>query len=520
MKQFAAIAGVGAVVALGAGAYAWSELVPGTPVSLEILPSTELLLTPTAQAQLSARVTDARGRIVNVRPSWNGDIAVGADGAIVAPDKTGTYYLDAVVGDVRSSAKLIVKPGPPHSLRVLPARATVKPRDTVAFAATAFDEWGNSAPIKPSWRVSAGGGSVNEQGIFVAGLSGTATITADIDGFSASATATTQCAPPRTESAAGLTFTVICGAYADVWTNGTGLSSPTVTRTVDEAVSSVEMTFGRQFRQRLTVTAFANKASFDLGLKQLYRVDALPYEEGVFVAPAFVAVDWDAPDGPEVVTRHEITHLAVAQAAGRQPIPYWLHEGLATLSEFPVAEDAAVVSRYCTASAAKNARLPTLSEIGSRDGWTSYVNEVGAIAYHVSAQLSSFLALDAKGDLNLLDKMAGGLPVESAYQAASGKSFEAFTADLPDRARSLADRYPGLAFAQRDDGRTFYVAFGQPSGARVTIDIRNNLYYGGGSKTANAYGCVIGYLDSGWPHGTYTVTMTGPAGNATAIVRH
>jgi hypothetical protein len=302
------------VLAAGGGWYAWSEVVPGAPAAIEIIPSSEVSLAPTARHRFETRVTDARGRLVDVRPTWTGDISVGPDGAFSAPERAGTYYLEAAAAAATTSAKVTVTPGAPRGLRVLPANATVKPRDNVAFSATAFDEWGNSTTIKPAWRVS-GSGSIDEQGIYVAGTSGTTTITADVAGLSASAGVTTQCAPPRTETGAGLTFTVVCGLYADVWLNGTGFDAGEATRTIDDAVVAVEAAAGRTFRHRLNVSAFASKANFDIGLKQLYHVDAAPYEEGVFVPPAFIAIDWSAPDPPEAIARHEITHLVVAQAA-------------------------------------------------------------------------------------------------------------------------------------------------------------------------------------------------------------
>jgi hypothetical protein len=315
----------------------------------------------------------------------------------------------------------------------------------VAFSASAFDEWGNNVPVTPTWRVTAGGGAINDQGIFAAATSGVSTITADVDGIATSATATAQCVPPRTETAAGLTFTVVCGAYADVWLNGNGLDGASITKTVDGAVVAVEAAFGRSLTHRLNVNVFATKAGFDIGLKQLLRVEPTPLEEGVFIPPAIVAIDWSAPDIPEAIARHEITHLVVDEAAGRRiAVPYWLHEGLATLNEFPVSADTALISRYCTASAAKANQLPALSSIATGAGWRAYVNDVGVIAYYFAAQVASFVVADSASQSNLLDKIAGGLSIESAYTAASGRPFETFTSELGDRAVALADGYPGI----------------------------------------------------------------------------
>jgi hypothetical protein len=115
--------------------------------------------------------------------------------------------------------------------------------------------------------------------------------------------------------------------------------------------------------------------------------------------------------------------------------------------------------------------------------------------------------------------MAGGLPVESAYEAASGRWFTSFVADLPDRARAFADRYPGVAVTRRlSDGTVVDVAYGQRADSRVTIDIRNSVYFGGGPATTDYFGCLPVYLGASWPRGSYVVTVTGAMGRATATL--
>jgi hypothetical protein len=92
-------------------------------------------------------------------------------------------------------------------------------------------------------------------------------------------------------------------------------------------------------------------------------------------------------------------------------------------------------------------------------------------------------------------------------------------ADLPDRARALADRYPGVAVTRRlFDGTVVYVAYGQQSDSRVTIDIRNSVYFGGGPATTDYFGCLPAYLGASWPRGSYIVTVTGAMGRATATL--
>ena len=520
MRNIALVAVVIATLAVAGGVYAWSELVPGPPMTIAIVPQHEVVVGPTAQFQFASDIRDARNRVVGMKPAWSSEAPIDERGLFTAPDRAGVYYVNAAIGELTATAKITVKPGSPRTVRVLPSAATLKPRDTVAFSASAFDEWGNNVPATPTWKVTAGTGTIDEQGIFAAGAAGVSTITLDVDGITTSATATARCGPTRTEVAGGLTFKVVCGANADVWLNGNGLDAATVTTTIDESVVAVEAAFGRPFSHRLNVNVFATKAGFDVGLKQVLRVEPTPLEEGVFIPPAIVAMDWNGSDAPEAIARHEITHLVVDEAAGRRVVvPLWLHEGLATLNEFPVSADVELMSRYCAASAAKAGTIPALTSIASRADWRAYVNDVGGIAYELAAQVASFMVSDAKSESNLLDKIRGGLPIESAYAAASGRSFDTFTSELSDRALALADGYPGIATTTREsDGDSVYVVYGQPPDTRVNVNIGNSRFAGGSSPTTNRYGCSVGLLGTSWPRGTYTVTLNGPAGRATATL--
>jgi len=518
VRRALTIACVAVAVAVAGGAYVWSEVAPGAPVTIAIVPADDVVVAPTAQFQFASEVRDARNHVVGTTPAWTSEAPIDERGLFTAPDRAGVYFVRAAIGELAATAKITVKPGAPRTVRVLPAEASLKPRDTAAFSATAFDEWGNSVPVAPTWHVTAGSGTIDEQGIFTADGSGVSTITLDVEGITTSATATARCTPPRTETAGGLSFTVICGASADVWLNGNGLDAATVTKTIDRSVAAVETAFGRPLRHRLNVNVFATKAGFDIGLKQVLRVEPTPLEEGVFIPPAIVAIDWNGGDVPEAIARHEITHLVVDEAAGhRVAVPFWLHEGLATLNEFPVSADTELISRYCTASAAKVDQMPALSSIATGTAWRAYVNDVGVDAYYLVAQVASFMVADASSQSNLLDKIRGGLPIESAYAAASGRSFETFTSELGGRALALAERYPGIASTTRDsDGGTVYVVYGQPPDTRVGVNISNARFGGSNSPTTNRYGCAASLLGNSWPRGTYLVTLTGPNGRATA----
>jgi hypothetical protein len=520
MGKVAAVLCVVIGVGSAGGWYAWSELIPGPPATVAIASTEGVVLTPTTQYRFVADIRDARGRALSSQPTWSSEAAIDQRGLFTAPDRAGVYFVHAVVGGLDTTAKVTVTAGAPRTVRVLPANVTVKPRESVPFSATAFDDWGNSVPVLPSWHVSYGGGAIDQEGVFVAGTTGASTVSAEMAGLTASANATAQCVPPRTETTAGLAFTIICGTNADIWLNGKGLDAMQVTKTVDQAVVSVEKAFGRALRHRLNVSVFATKEDFDAGIRQLVHVEPSPLEEGVFVPPALIAIDWDAPDGPEAITRHEISHLVINEiASGRVPVPYWLHEGIATLNEFPVSEATAEISRYCTASAARIGEMPDLSSIASAEGWRDYVNDVGVLAYFLSAQVASFLVSDAHGQASLLEKMGGGLPVESAYAAASGRPFETFVAELDGRAIRLADGYPGVAPATSSyGGLSAYVVYGQPRGAQIKVDVLGSFFSGSTTVTAMDYGCGVGFLTERWPHGAFRINVSGPAGRATTVL--
>ena len=161
--------------------------------------------------------------------------------------------------------------------------------------------------------------------------------------------------------------------------------------------------------------------------------------------------------------------------------------------------------------------MPALESIATRAGWRAYVNDVGAVAYDFAAQIAAFVVADYGGQSNLIEKIGGGLPIESAYTAASGRSFDTFRSELSDRALALADRYPGIATVTREsDGGTVYILYGQPPDRRISVSIANARFGGSDSPTTTRYGCSIGVLSNSWPRGTYLVTLNGPAGRATA----
>jgi hypothetical protein len=78
------------------------------------------------------------------------------------------------------------------SVTVSPATASVKPKQTVQFTATALDQFGNALSTQPmfAWIVVSGPGTIDQNGLYKGTNTGTAVIQATVMGTSFSGTAT------------------------------------------------------------------------------------------------------------------------------------------------------------------------------------------------------------------------------------------------------------------------------------------------------------------------------------------
>ncbi len=128
MRKAIPVVFVIATLAIAGGAYAWSELVPGPPMTIAIVPADEVVVAPTAQFQFASDIRDARNRVVGTKPAWSSEAPIDERGLFTAPDRAGVYYVKAAIGDLEATAKITVKPGAPRTVRVLPAVASLTPR--------------------------------------------------------------------------------------------------------------------------------------------------------------------------------------------------------------------------------------------------------------------------------------------------------------------------------------------------------------------------------------------------------
>ena len=117
----------------------------------------------------------------------------------------------------------------------------------------------------------------------------------------------------------------------------------------------------------------------------------------------------------------------------------------------------------------------------------------------------------------MLDLMAQGMAFETAYQTVSGFPFSSFSSSYSQRVRLLAPSYPGIVTATdttRGPGLTILM-YGFAPNSQVTLSISGAASNVPSSRTIDAYGTSSTFLDSSWPTGNYTISVTYSGGTVT-----
>lgn len=184
------VASVGSItgqasITVTAGPLATITVVP-TPVTLAV----------TATQQFTAVGRDASGNIVQFTPTWSvvaGGGAIAQNGIFTAGGAPGTYLntVQASNNTLKGFATVVVTPGPLASLTITPNPDTLIVRASRQFVVVGKDASGNVLSIAAAWSVVAGGGAIDNAGVFTAGSTpGTYTNTVKATSGSLSATAT------------------------------------------------------------------------------------------------------------------------------------------------------------------------------------------------------------------------------------------------------------------------------------------------------------------------------------------
>jgi subtilisin family serine protease len=167
----------------------------GALASIVVTPNPATVVSGAPQ-QFTATGKDAFGNVVSITPSWSvvaGGGTIDGSGLFTAGTVAGTYTntVTASSGGVTGTATVTVTAGPLASIVVTPNPATVVRGTTRQFTATGKDAFGNVIPITSTWSVVAGGGTINDTGLFTAGtVTGTFSNTVRASSGSISGTAT------------------------------------------------------------------------------------------------------------------------------------------------------------------------------------------------------------------------------------------------------------------------------------------------------------------------------------------
>ena len=231
-----------AVVATAGGVSgkATVEIAPGPAATVTVAPST-ITIAPGGSSSFTASVKDGWGNILTGPVTWAVSPAaagtIDGSGKFTAGTALGTY-LDAVTatsGSATGKASVVIKSGALHHLVITPTSAKLKPSATVAFSVEGRDDKNNSVSVTPTWKVVAGGGTMNNQGIFAAGTKAgtfTDTVQALASGLSVTASVVVEPGPLNSISITPTHATLKPGearqfvaSGTDSWGNSVALSS-------------------------------------------------------------------------------------------------------------------------------------------------------------------------------------------------------------------------------------------------------------------------------------------------------
>jgi Ice-binding-like len=169
---------------------------PGRLARIAVSPNATLAAG--TRQQMVAQGYDAEGREVSISPTWSVGASAGtisAIGMFSAGLVAGSFVNTVVasVGDISGRASLIVTAGPLASITLTPNPVTLAVTATQQFVVVGKDAGGNIVPFSPTWSIVAGGGTINQAGMFTAnGTVGTYGGTVQVGSSGVIAVATVQ----------------------------------------------------------------------------------------------------------------------------------------------------------------------------------------------------------------------------------------------------------------------------------------------------------------------------------------
>ncbi len=298
-----------------------------------------------------------------------------------------------------------------------------------------------------------------------------------------------------------------------------------IARAVQGDVSRVESDYGRTFTTAPTVYVFATRASFALGLQQLFG--ARPADAGLLAAanggvtlPKQAAIVINLQNVPQdddfEILRHELTHAMVHEIIGPDAsLPAWVDEGLATLEEHGQRSDEVELRDGAVTMQLLVSRQASLQDLDSPVQWAQRNALLNGQGYTVAGQAMRLLRtqVSQQGLLRMFEDTRSGGSFSAAYAVVSGESLADFERAFSARlATDLGG--PRVTAQVVDDGVRWAVA-GFAPGRRVEISIRGKGYAVDYSATTDRYGMYAAAFGTTAPPGDYAVTVKGLDGTAT-----
>jgi len=428
-----------------------------------------------------------------------------------------------------------VSPVPaPTAMSVTPATVSVATQSVQQLTAVVKDQFDNvMSGVTVTWAVNPPTlGTVSGTGLFTAGqVAGTGTINATAGTATASVPLTV--ALPQTQTVGGISFVVQSLSGADLYMESTmnAVDRGAVANEVPLDVAAVQTDFARTYIVRpkifvlQTTSSFTTSLSSILGLSQSEASNIGQAATGIWYnngTAQNIAVDWQKQSValPLSAIRHELTHWMEHQIATGS-IPAWFDEGNARDEEFAIANGQHRINqnKYGAASMAATNTLFTLADMTDINAWNARPGLAGITQYYAASQAVQFLRQDVgmPGVVRMLDLMAQGMAFEAAYQTVSGFPFSSFSSAYAQRVRLLAPSYPGIVTSTdttRGPGLTILM-YGFAPGSQVTLSISGAASNVPGGRTIDAYGTSSTFLDSSWPTGNYTISVSYTGGTVT-----
>ena len=303
-----------------------------------------------------------------------------------------------------------------------------------------------------------------------------------------------------------------------------------VAKAVARDMRALEQDFGRAFGGRPSIYLFSTRASFALGLQQMFGVrgpDAgllaaanggvtLSRQGAIVINLQNLRNDWHLG-----IVRHELAHALVHEIIGLETVlPAWFEEGLATIEERKGTLSATESARYAAVALSlvtdEKASLEDLEQVSQ---WALRNAALDGQAYTISAEAVRLIekSVTRAGLVRMLEATSQNVSFADAFAAETGQSVSEFERSFPAR---LAAEQGSARIAQTAvaDGVRWTLAGFTPESA-VTIRIQGTGYDLEYEVTTDKYGMYQAVFGATAPKGQYTLRASRSGVTASLHIR-